>query len=96
MVIFGVRELPRPKKEGYLYYKLKASGQEHFVDFLNLYETSDEELRGVFVKAIQKVQDDLIANKGAEGHLKKIYQTENMSEWAISLLEKTVKEYFTQ
>lgn len=96
MVIFGVRELPRPKKDGYLYYKLKASGQEHFVDFLNLYETSDEELRGVFVKAIQKVQDDLIANKGAEGDLKKIYQTENMSDWAVELLEKVLIEYFVR
>jgi len=45
MVIFGIRELPGPKREGYLYYKLEASGQEYFVDFLNLYDTGDEELK---------------------------------------------------
>jgi len=96
MVIFGIRELPGPKREGYLYYKLEASGQEYFVDFLNLYDTGDEELKTFFVKAIQNVSDDLIANKGAEGDLKKIYQTENMSDWAVGLLEEVVKEYFAQ
>ena len=94
MVIFGVRELPGPKREGYLYYKLEASGQEYFVDFLNLYDTADEELGVLFVKAIQKVHDDLIANKRAEGDLKKVYQTENMSAWAVELLEKVLIEYF--
>ena len=53
-------------------------------------------MKTFFVKAIQNVSDDLIANKGAEGDFKKVHQTENMSEWAISLLEKTVKEYFAQ
>jgi hypothetical protein len=56
MVIFGIRELPGPKKEGHLYYKLEASGQEYFVDFLNLYDTGGEELKTFLSKRFKMFQ----------------------------------------
>jgi len=90
MLIFGIKELPKPRGQGYLYYKLEPSGREHFLDFLDLYKISDEELRVLFASAAQKAQDALIANGHHEKVSQKIYRTDNMSCRAIELLKKVI------
>jgi len=91
VVVFGIRELPNPRGEGYLWYRLHPSGREFFVDYLNLYKTSNEELKELFVLAVQKVRDAL----AAQGHTKEIlttdYQTENMTDWAVELLKEVIE-----
>jgi hypothetical protein len=91
VIVFGVRELPRPKGHGYLYFKLDPYGREFFVDYLNLYKTSKEELKELFVLAVQKVRAAL----AAKGHTKEILttdcQTENMSDWAVQLLKEVIE-----
>ncbi len=90
MVIFGIKELPNPKGEGYLYYKLEPSGREYFVDFLDLYKISDEDLKTLFVCAARIAQDALIANGRHEEVSEKTYQTDNMSSRAIKLLKEII------
>jgi len=91
MLIFGVRELPRPKGRDYLYFKLGLYGGEFFVDYLDLYRTSNEELKKLFVLSIQKARDALAAQGRAKEILITGYQTENMSDWAIQLLKEVIK-----
>lgn len=90
MLIFGIKELPNPKREGYLYYKFEPSGRDYFVDFLNLYKISGEELKTLFVSAVQMARDALIANGHHEEASKKIYRTDNMSSRAIKLLKEII------
>ncbi len=91
MLIFGVRELPRPKGHGYLYFKLDHYGGEFFVDYLDLYRTSNEELKKLFVLSIQKARDALAALGRAKEILTRDYQTENMSDWAVQLLKEIIE-----
>jgi len=91
MLIFGVRELPRPKGHGYLYFKLDLYGREFFVGYLNLYKTSNEELKKLFVLSIQKVRAALVAQGVTEEILTTDYQTENMSDWAVQLLKEIIE-----
>jgi DNA-binding PadR family transcriptional regulator len=94
MLIFGIKELPNPKGEGYVYYKLGPSGREYFVDFLDLYKISDEELKTLFVSAAQKAQDALITNGRHEEVSQKVYRTDNMSGRAIELLKEVINNYW--
>lgn len=94
MVIFGIEQLPRPKGEGFLYYKLDPSGREFLIDYLNLYHISDEELRILFATAVQHARDALVKNGRARYVLQKLYRTENMSEWADELLKEVIEEYW--
>jgi len=87
MIVLGVRELPNPKGEGYLYYKLSPSGREYFVDYLNLYETSDEELKAFFVSAFRKVKNTLMADGRLEEISVETVKTENIADWAVKLLK---------
>ena len=93
VVVFGVRELPNPRGEGYLWYRLHPSGYEFFVDYLNLYEISEEELRTLFVRAVQKVYDTLITDESNKEVPIKIYRTENMSDWVVALLEEVIDQF---
>ena len=93
MVVFGVRELPNPRGEGYLWYRLHPSGREFFVDYLNLYEISEEELKALFLTAVQRVCDTIIRDGGNKEVLTKIYQTENMSDWVATLLKEVIDQF---
>jgi hypothetical protein len=94
MLIFGIKELPSPRGEGYFYYKLEPFGREYFVDFLDLYKISDEELKAVFVSAAQKAQDTLITNGCREDVSQKVYRTDNISGRAIELLKEVINSYW--
>jgi len=93
MLIFGIKEVPNPRGGGYFYYKLEPSGREYFVDFLDLYKISDEELKAVFASAVQKAQNALIAD-GCHGKIsQELYRTENMSNRAIELLKEVINNH---
>ena len=88
MVVFGARELPNPKGEGYLYYKLPPSRREYFVSYLNLINTSGEEVKAVFARAVGKAKADLIAKGHTEEISAKTIETENIEDWAVELLKE--------
>jgi len=92
MLIFGIEELPRPKGEGFFYYKLEPSGREFMVDYLNLYDITDNDLKALFTAGAQKAREALIDNGRARDVLAKKYMTENMSDWAEEILKKTIDE----
>jgi len=94
MLIFGIKELPNPRGGGYVYYMLEPSGREYFVDFLDLYKISDEELKAVFASAVQKAQDALIANGRRKEVSQKVYRTDNISSRAIELLKEVINNYW--
>lgn len=75
---------------GYQGYKLSTSGREYFVDYLNLYETSDEELKALFISAVRKAKSTLMA----DGHLEEIsaetVETENIADWAVKLQKEVL------
>ena len=81
MIIFGIEELPRPRGDGFLYYKLDLSGREFLVDYLNLYNISDDELSALLRKAVEMAREHLIDEGRAKEFIKKEYKTENMSDW---------------
>jgi hypothetical protein len=93
MVVFGIRELLSPRGERYFYYKLDPSGREFFLDYLDLYKTSEEDLRALFRRAAQKVHHDLNPDGCADKVLTKLYKTENISAWAKRLLGEVLESY---
>ena len=51
--ILGVHDLPRPRGEGFLYYKLYPGYHERILVYFNLYNTEEQELKGYFSKGIR-------------------------------------------
>ncbi len=91
MLIFGIEELPRPKGEGFLYYKLEPSGREFMVDYLNLYDITDDGLKALFTAGAQKAREALIESGRARDVFEKKYMTENMSDWAAAILKEVIE-----
>lgn len=54
---FGLKELPRPKGDGYLYvsYDDKPDGKQ--LAYFNFYRTSDDELREIFTRVLSTLPD---------------------------------------
>jgi|GEM_PF-5740103 len=66
-LILGVRELPRPRGEGYLYYKLSPSDEDGFLTYLPLNDLSDKLQYIKFDNMqpwAQTLVNDLLANHG--------------------------------
>ena len=55
--IFGLKELPRPKGDGYFYisYNGKLDGKQ--LSCFDFYKTSDDELREIFMKSLATLPD---------------------------------------
>jgi hypothetical protein len=86
-LILGVRELPRPKGEGYLYYKTPSSNnEENFLAYLPLNNLSDEEFSDIVGKAISKLKSQLAKKGMGELELHNI-EFENIQAWAQPLVK---------
>lgn len=89
-IIFGIRDLPRPRGEGYIFCKFYPHYREIILEIFNLYSTEPEELEKIFRKALHK----LLTLKEFEQvngiALLQDYATDNMQEWAIEILAKVI------
>jgi len=85
----GVRELPRPKGEGYLYYKVSLSNEEVLLTYLSLNDLSDEAFSKLIMAAIFKLKATLKEQSVGEDCLQHI-EFENMQTWAQLLVKEIV------
>lgn len=85
-LVFGIRELPNPKKMGVFYCRTRNAGEEIFLTSLDLHNTDTQYLARRFREALQ----ELLRKKGSSfgatalvGH----YETENIQPWAEVVLK---------
>jgi hypothetical protein len=89
-LILGLRELPRPVGEGYLYYKRSLKEDDKILLFSNLYNTTEAELEGLFRQAITSIiKKENLSGNDVQGFLSS-YSTENMRQWTQEVLARVV------
>jgi len=84
-LILGVRELPRPRGEGYLYYKLSPSDEDGFLTYLPLNDLSDKQFSDIVENAISKLKSRL-EKKGVDEDCLQYIKFDNMQPWAQTLV----------
>jgi hypothetical protein len=94
MLIFGFRELPRPKGWGDFYFRLPPSRREIFVGNLDLYQAAGDDLRILFEKGIRQAgekaqESEQIRRFLANGE----YQIENIADWAAKILKEVIEQH---
>jgi hypothetical protein len=90
-LVFGIRELPKPKKRGVFYCRTRDAGDEILLASLDLHNTDTRYLANRFQQALQ----ELIRRKSASGEESPRigdYETENIQPWAEAVLKKTARE----
>ncbi|MGA1866913.1 MAG: hypothetical protein ACMUJM_00035 [bacterium] len=95
-VIFGLRDLPRPPKMGFFYYKLPPKSSEFHIKSaatLNLYNTDEEYLTNIFRKGIQNMLKEEHIVEDEAYLLLENHTTENIKKFAQEILKKVINEY---
>ena len=97
-IIFGLRDLPTPPRMGYLFYRFPAKlgmFDERTLVVLDLYNTDEQYLFDIFRKGIEKLlKQKYFLKKGAVPILEN-YETENMEEFARTILAKVIQKVKT-
>jgi hypothetical protein len=87
-IVFGIRELPKPKGRGVFYYRSGSVGNEMFLKYLDL-DNRDE---GYLAERFHEALSDLLQRKYPEDNSPvppfAEYETENMQPWAEGVLRK--------
>lgn len=87
-IVFGIRELPKPKGRGVFYCRSGSVGNEMFLKYLDLNSADETYLAERFQEALH----DLIRRKyPADEHISPHfadYETENMQPWAEGVLKR--------
>lgn len=89
-LILGVRDLPRPRGEGFLYYKLYPGYHEMILVYFNLYDTEESELKDYFTKGIKKMLESADFKKNGNPSLLNDYVTENLQDWSANVLTEVI------
>jgi hypothetical protein len=90
-LIFGLREMPRPVGEGYLYYKFSDREEDRILVFLDLLKTSEAELEVLFRRSILEL---ITREKLAQPELQILlsaYTTRNMRPWTEQVLSRIAR-----
>jgi hypothetical protein len=91
-LIFGLREFPRPRGHGFLFYKKPPANRETELVAFNLNEESAVELKQKFIQGIE----EFIRREGftpeEAGKALSNYETENMRDWAIATFAESAQE----
>lgn len=91
MVIFGLRDLPRPKGEGFLYCKLAPNYREKILVEYNLY-AEPEQLQEIYTKGVERLLSMEGFDKAKRAQLPASYDTENMRPHARDILDRVLRE----
>ena len=89
-LILGVHDLPRPRGEGFLYYKLYPGYHERILVYFNLYNTEEQELKGYFSKGIRVMLESADFTKNGDPNLLNNYGTENLQDWSAKVLAEVI------
>jgi hypothetical protein len=90
MVIFGLRDLPRPKGEGFLYCKLAPDFREKILVEYNLY-AEPAELLDIYKAGLKKFFELEQLDPTKKSELLANYDTENMQPHAREILDKALR-----
>ncbi|MCF8026398.1 MAG: hypothetical protein K9K82_13045 [Desulfobacteraceae bacterium] len=94
MIIFGFRELPRPKGWGDFYFRFPPSRREIFIGNLDLYQASGEDLKVLFERGIKQAEEEASESEQIQRLLANgEYQTENIADWAAEILKEVIEQY---
>jgi len=92
-LILGLREVPRPVGEGYIYYKFFPKQADKVLLYLNLYKTDDTELEGLFRQSLLEIsRKERLSTADVMGFLSS-YTTENMQQWTQEVLARAVSGF---
>jgi len=91
-LVFGLRDFPRPRGEGFLFYKLHPDYKEKTLVCFNLLKTDESGLKDVFSEGLTKMCKVQSLKDTLEDHLED-YGTENMQEWATTILNEVIQNY---
>ncbi len=87
-MVFGIRELPKPKGKGVFYYRLAGDGNEMFLDYLDLAETDEREIEKLLSRALLRMlSHEPFVNEETCVPLAG-YETENMQPWFEEVLKR--------
>jgi FlaA1/EpsC-like NDP-sugar epimerase len=87
-IVFGIRELPKPKGKGVLYYRFVGNGNEMFLDYLDLADTDEREIEKQLNRVLRRMlSHEPFADKGVCMPLAG-YETENMQPWFEGVLKR--------
>ena len=90
MVVFGLRDFPRPQGEGFLYYKLAPDYREKILIEYNLY-AEPAKLMDIYTAGIKRFFELEKFDKTKKSELPANYETENMQPHAREILDKVLK-----
>ena len=96
-IVFGLRDFPRPKRMGYLYYRLPSrfsKFHEKTLAVLDLYNVDEQYLTDIFHEGIAK----LLKQKHLSDKIAYLehFETENMEASARTIFEKVVQKIISQ
>lgn len=91
-IVFGIRELPKPKGRGIFYYRFDSVGDEVLLAYLDLHNTDEGYLAKRFNKALGELLQRKHLMDGLVIPLFTSYETENMQPWAEGVLKKLTLE----
>ncbi len=89
-LIFGLRDLPRPRGDGFLYYKLYPNYHEKILVHFNLYNTKPEKLKDYFAGGIKIMLGSADFKKNGSSDMLNSYSTENMRAWSTEVLAELI------
>lgn len=90
MVVFGLRDFPRPRGEGFLYYKLAPDYREKILIEHDLY-TDPAILPDIYKAGIKKFFKNEHLDNARKTELLANYDTENMQPHAREVLDKVLR-----
>lgn len=92
-LILGLRELPRPAGDGYVYYKFAPNEADRVLVFLNLYNTDESELENLFRQAFSEMARQEKLPIGAVRRLLSDYSPENMKPRTQEILASAIGSF---
>jgi len=91
--VFGIRELPRPKGHGFVYYRVAPRTDERKLVYLDLYRSDEADLARLFREALETM---ITFERDAAGDPRDFlanFETENMQPWVEKIFAKAVEEF---
>lgn len=85
-ITIGLREEPRPKGSGYLYWRLEPGGAEIVIRYCDLFDLREDVVESHFENVLRDVMGTLQLTSAQLGDL--CIFTENMSPLARAALER--------
>lgn len=89
-LVFGLRDLPRPRGDGFLYYKLYPNYHEKILVNFNLYNTRPDDLKDCFAAGIRIMLGSADFKKNGSSDMLNSYSIENMRAWSTEVLAELI------